>query len=206
MINGKTIFLVVDDFECMRTVTSTQLRAMGAKSILMASNGAEALHMLQSRRVDIVLSDWNMPVMTGLELLKAVRADKNLSYIPFIMITAEADRLRVIDAIASGVSELLVKPYTSDSLSTRINKVLTSKPRSNPPVLKAQATRSESPSTHAVVKTIVPRSLSMILRIICCCFRSYSRMNIVCGSRKLARKRLRSVNRTIHLIWCCSIS
>jgi len=124
MINKQTTFLVVDDFEPMRKVTSSQLRSMGAVTIMTASDGAEALRMLKNRRVDIVLSDWNMPVMTGLELLKAIRGDAKLSHMPFIMITAEAERDRITEAIANGVSDLLVKPYTSDRLANRVDKAL----------------------------------------------------------------------------------
>jgi len=133
MIDKNTVFLVVDDFEPMRKVTSGQLRAMGANIILTAKNGAEALRILQKRRVDIVLCDWNMPIMTGLELLKEVRADAILSRLPFIMITAEIERERVAEAINSGVSDLLVKPYTTNRLATRIEKALTARPRSSSP-------------------------------------------------------------------------
>lgn len=134
MIDKQTAFLVVDDFEPMRKVTAGQLRAMGAGNIVMAGNGAEALRILQSRRVDIVLSDWNMPVMTGLALLKAVRSDQKLSHLPFIMITAEAERHRIEEAIACGVSDLLVKPYTSQRLATHVEKALTLQDRYGLPV------------------------------------------------------------------------
>jgi CheY-like chemotaxis protein len=145
MIDKKTVFLVVDDFEPMRKVTTNQLRSIGASSIITANNGAEALRMLQKKRVDIVLSDWNMPVMTGLELLKAVRADKMLSRLPFIMITAEAERYRIEEAIDAGVDDLLVKPYTAICLAERIEKVLTT--QQNPsaistPVRKTPDARS----------------------------------------------------------------
>jgi len=134
MINKHNIFLVVDDFEPMRVVTSGQLREMGAIKILSAENGAEALRILQTRRVDIVLSDWNMPIMTGLELLKAVRADEKLMRIPFIMITAEAERHRIDEAIANCVTDLLVKPYTVNSLASRIENALSARPQSKSPV------------------------------------------------------------------------
>ena len=134
IIDKKTSFLVVDDFEPMRKVTSGQLRSMGATSIVTASEGAEALRILKSSRVDIILSDWNMPVMTGLELLKAVRADEKLSHLPFIMITAEADREHITEAIANGVSDLLVKPYTSNCLALRVEKALTLPHRANSPI------------------------------------------------------------------------
>ncbi|MDO8991017.1 MAG: hybrid sensor histidine kinase/response regulator [Sideroxyarcus sp.] len=124
VLDRQTAFLVVDDFEPMRKVTASQLRSLGANNIQTANNGAEALRMLQSKRVDIVLSDWNMPVMTGLELLKAVRADKKLEHLPFIMITAEAERYRIEEAIACGVDDLLVKPYTGICLAERVEKAL----------------------------------------------------------------------------------
>lgn len=134
MINKQTVFLVVDDFEPMRKVTSGQLRSMGAGTVVTANNGAEAMRMLLNRRIDIILCDWNMPVMSGLELLRAVRADKKLSRLPFIMITAEVERERVKDAIACGVSELLVKPYTSERLALRIEKALALQTRSRLPM------------------------------------------------------------------------
>ena len=144
MINNQTVFLVVDDFEPMRIVTSGQLRAMGAKTILAAENGAEALRILKNNRVDIVLSDWNMPLMSGIELLKSVRADVALTHLPFIMITAEAERYRIEQAIASGVSDLLVKPYTAERLASRIEKALISRSRSGSPVrVPTAAVRSE---------------------------------------------------------------
>jgi two-component system sensor histidine kinase/response regulator len=128
-ITKNTVFLVVDDHESMRKVTAMQLRAVGADKILMASDGAEALRTLRQKPVDIVLSDWNMPVMTGLELLMAVRSDAKLYAIPFVMITAEAERERVAEAISCGVSDLLVKPYTADRLATRIEKAMNWSPR-----------------------------------------------------------------------------
>ena len=145
MINKYSIFLIVDDFEPMLKVTSNQLRLMGVSTILTAKNGAEALRILRKQPVDIVLSDWNMPVMTGLELLQAVRADQNLARLPFIMITAEADRHNIQNAISSGVSDLLVKPYTADRLASRIEKALTSRPRSNPQVRALPAAECEAP-------------------------------------------------------------
>ena len=129
MIDKQTVFLVVDDFEPMRKVTAGQLRAMGANVIVTANNGAEALRLLRRQRVDVVLCDWNMPVMSGLELLRELRADAKLLRLPFIMITAEAERHRIEEAIAGGVSDLLVKPYTADRLAQRVAKVLTLQPR-----------------------------------------------------------------------------
>ncbi|TRZ57873.1 MAG: hybrid sensor histidine kinase/response regulator [Rhodocyclaceae bacterium] len=150
MLNSQTIFLVVEDMETMRAVTAAQLRSLGAGSVLLTNNGAEALRVLQKQRVDIVLSDRNMPVMSGLELLKVIRSDERLSHLPFIMITAETERERVAEAVACGVSELLVKPYTADRLASRIEKALNSRPRSGSPVLAKAAAGSGSPKLAPV--------------------------------------------------------
>jgi two-component system sensor histidine kinase/response regulator len=99
-------YLVVDDLELMRAVTVNQLRGMGYEKIKVARNGAEALEMLRAFKFDAVLSDWNMPVMNGLELLKAVRADAKLAKLPFLMITAETERQRIEEVISAGVNGL----------------------------------------------------------------------------------------------------
>ncbi|BAO29882.1 ATP-binding response regulator [Sulfuritalea hydrogenivorans] len=127
-------FLVVDDFDSMRKVTINQLKQLGATRIIEAMNGAEALKMLARHPVTMVLSDWNMPVMSGLELLLSIRANEKLFALPFLMITAEAERDRVMMAIQSGVSELLVKPYTSGRFGERVEKTLDWKPRQNKPI------------------------------------------------------------------------
>ncbi len=122
MFDSKAVFLVVDDLEPMRKVTVNQLRGLGVANVLTAVNGAEALRMLKAQTVDIVLSDWNMPVMSGLDLLQAMRADASLDSIPFIMITAEAERSQVKEAIANGVTYLMLKPYTPNRLASQIEK------------------------------------------------------------------------------------
>ena len=88
-------YLVVDDLELMRAVTVNQLRGMGFDKIKVARHGAEALEMLRNSKFDVVLSDWNMPVMSGLELLKILRADAKLAKLPSLMITADAERQRI---------------------------------------------------------------------------------------------------------------
>ncbi len=122
-------FLVVDDFEAMRRVTANQLRQLGAEKILTARDGKEALRFLRSQNVDVVLSDWNMPVMSGLDLLKEIRADGKLFTLPFIMITAEAERPRIEEAIACGVTSMILKPYSPAQLMVRVEKALVWKPR-----------------------------------------------------------------------------
>lgn len=125
-------YLVVDDLELMRAVTVNQLRGMGYEKIKVARNGAEALEMLRAFKFDAVLSDWNMPVMNGLELLKAVRADAKLAKLPFLMITAEAERQRIEEVISAGVNGLLVKPYNAGSLQARLDRMLNPQTRTVP--------------------------------------------------------------------------
>jgi two-component system sensor histidine kinase/response regulator len=121
--------LVVDDYEAMRKVTVNQLRQLGVDQIQTAKNGAEALRLLKGQRFDVVLSDWNMPVMTGLELLQAMRDDDALFNIPVILITAEAERSKVEEAIAHGVTSMLLKPYAPKQLMARLERALQWKPR-----------------------------------------------------------------------------
>lgn len=122
-------FLVVDDLELMRAVTVNQLRALGCEKIKVAQNGATALKILRASKIDVVLCDWNMPVMSGLDLLKTVRTDPALAATPFLMITAEAERSRIEEVLRAGVSGLLVKPYNAGNLLNRLEKVLTGRQR-----------------------------------------------------------------------------
>ncbi len=136
--------LVVDDMEMMRKVTVGLLAAIGLDRTEVACDGAQALRMLESRHFDLVLSDWNMPIMSGLELLKAMRASPKLAATPFIMITAEAERTRIEEAIANGVNDLLVKPYTSNRLTMSVDRALTKRaPRPLPKV--APTTQEAAP-------------------------------------------------------------
>ena len=141
-------FLVVDDMELMRAVTVNQLRSMGFERVRVARNGAEAMDMLKSGKFDAVLSDWNMPVMSGLELLKAVRADAKLSNLPFLMITAEAERQRIEEVISAGVNGLLVKPYNAGSLRSRLERMIAPQNRTNikpapPPLVTETSIRQD---------------------------------------------------------------
>ncbi len=130
-LDKKTAFLVVDDFEIMRKVTANQLRQLGAEKIFFAKDGNDALRVLKLQNIDLILSDWNMPGMDGLELLKTIRADPHLFAMPVVMITAEAERPRVEAAIASGVTSMILKPYSPSQLMARVSKALIWKPRKN---------------------------------------------------------------------------
>jgi two-component system, sensor histidine kinase and response regulator len=159
MLPKQIVFLVVDDFESMRLMIVNQLRSFGILTILKATNGAEALQILREERVDFILSDWNMPVMTGIDLLKAVRSDEKLRNLPFIMITAEAKREQLSDVINSGVSDLLLKPYTVSRLHEKIVKGLTWKPRESvmeiqepsPLVTEIAPTKEKRPSRSTIL-------------------------------------------------------
>ncbi|KHA77840.1 chemotaxis protein CheY [Janthinobacterium lividum] len=116
--------LVVDDVETMRKVTAGQLTSLGYGSVELASDGAEAWRMIERKRYDLVISDWNMPALTGIALLQMIRSSPRHIHMPFIMITAEAERSRIETAISSGVSDLLVKPYTAGRLATSIKRAM----------------------------------------------------------------------------------
>jgi two-component system, chemotaxis family, chemotaxis protein CheY len=116
--------LVVDDFATMRKVIRNLLKQVGYENIIEADDGSNALKILKSQKIDLVISDWNMPNMTGLELLKAVRSDEDLKSTPFLMVTAEALQDNVIAAVKAGVSNYIVKPFTAEVLNEKITKIL----------------------------------------------------------------------------------
>ncbi len=115
--------LVVDDFSTMRRIVKNILRQLGFSNIVEADDGSTGLEILQKEKVNMVVSDWNMPKMTGLELLKAVRADDALKDIPFLMVTAEAQQENIIEAVKAGVSNYIVKPFTAETLSEKIEQI-----------------------------------------------------------------------------------
>ncbi len=116
--------LVVDDFATMRKIIKNILTQLGFKNILEADDGTTALEVLKKEKVDLIISDWNMPKMNGLELLKTVKNDPNLKDIVFIMVTAEAQKDNVIEAIRHGVNQYIVKPFTPETLKEKLEKVL----------------------------------------------------------------------------------
>ena len=116
--------MVVDDFATMRKVIRNLLKQGGYENIVEAEDGVIALKILKSQKIDFVVSDWNMPNMTGLELLKAVRSDEDLKSTPFLMVTAEALQDNVIAAVKAGVSNYIVKPFTAETLNDKITKIL----------------------------------------------------------------------------------
>ncbi|MCC6544086.1 MAG: chemotaxis response regulator CheY [Nitrospirae bacterium] len=127
MLDLKIKVLVVDDFSTMRRILKNILKQIGYSEIEEAEDGNSALMRLKQGGYGLVVSDWNMPNMTGLDLLKAIRADNALSNMPVLMVTAEAKKENVLDAIKAGVNNYVVKPFTADVLKEKIEKIFDSK-------------------------------------------------------------------------------
>lgn len=116
--------LIVDDFPTMRRITRTLMRQIGYNNMIEAEDGKQALEILsRDSSFEFIISDWNMPNMTGLELLQAVRADEKLKKLPFLMVTAEAEQENIMAAVKSGVSNYIVKPFTAQVLTEKIDKI-----------------------------------------------------------------------------------
>jgi two-component system chemotaxis response regulator CheY len=115
--------LVVDDFSTMRRIVKNLLKELGFSKFDEADDGARAWPMIQSGKYDFIVSDWNMPEMTGIELLKKVRADEELRDTPFLLITAEAKRSQILEAAQAGVDGYIVKPFTSATLNEKIQRI-----------------------------------------------------------------------------------
>ena len=117
-------FLVVDDFSTMRRIVKNLLNELGYPNVAEADDGQSALPMLKTGGFDFLVTDWNMPGMPGLELLKQVRADPKLAKMPVLMLTAEAKREQIIEAAQAGVNGYVIKPFTAVTLKEKIDKIL----------------------------------------------------------------------------------
>lgn len=115
--------LIVDDFSTMRRILKNILKQIGFTNISEADDGSTAWEELQKNSFDLIICDWNMPKMSGIELLKKVRADDTYKDIPFLMVTAEAQKQNVIEAVQAGVSNYVVKPFTAESISENLRKL-----------------------------------------------------------------------------------
>ena len=115
--------LVVDDFATMRRIVKGVLKQLGFNDIIEAEDGIMAMKELQKEKIGLIVSDWNMPNMTGLHLLKAVRADAKLKDTPFLMVTAEGQKENVVQAVQAGVSNYIVKPFTPETFSAKLEKI-----------------------------------------------------------------------------------
>ena len=117
-------FLVVDDFSTMRRIIKNLLHDLGYSNVTEADDGKTALPMLQAGNFDFLITDWNMPGMPGLDLIKAVRADARLAKMPVLMLTAEAKREQIIEAAQAGVNGYVIKPFTAETLKEKLDKIL----------------------------------------------------------------------------------
>ena len=116
--------LVVDDFSTMRRIIKNLLHDLGYANVTEADDGKTALPMLQAGNFDFLITDWNMPGMPGLDLIKAFRADARLSKMPVLMLTAEAKRDQIIEAAQAGVNGYVIKPFTAETLKEKLDKIL----------------------------------------------------------------------------------
>ena len=117
-------FLVVDDFSTMRRIIKNLLHDLGYANVTEADDGSTALPLLKDGNFDFLITDWNMPGMPGLELLKQVRADARLGKMPVLMLTAEAKREQIVEAAQAGVNGYVIKPFTAATLKEKIDKIL----------------------------------------------------------------------------------
>ena len=115
--------LVVDDMVTMRRIVKNILKQLGFGNVDEAENGQEALQKLRADTFGFVVSDWNMPVMTGIDMLRAIRADDKLKAIPVLMVTAEAQQSNLVEAVQAGVSNYIVKPFTAETMQEKIAKI-----------------------------------------------------------------------------------
>jgi two-component system, chemotaxis family, chemotaxis protein CheY len=126
-MSTKIRFLVVDDFSTMRRIVKNFLNDLGYTDVVEADDGNTALPILKAGGVDFLITDWNMPGMQGLDLLKAVRADAALAKLPVLLVTAEAKREQIVEAAQAGVNGYVVKPFTAQTLKEKIEKILASR-------------------------------------------------------------------------------
>ena len=123
-VNKNMRILVVDDFLTMRRIIINLLRQLGFNNVVEAADGKQALDRVHEEQIDLIVSDWNMPNMTGIEFLKHVRADEKYKSTPFIMVTAEGKKENVVAAVHAGVSNYIVKPFNAATLKEKMSKVI----------------------------------------------------------------------------------
>lgn len=122
-VNVNMKVLVVDDFATMRKIVRNILKQIGFNNIVEADDGANALQVIKNENIDFVVTDWNMPNMSGLELLKKIRSDEKSKDIPVLMVTAEGLAENVVDAVKAGVDNYIVKPFTAETVQAKIEQI-----------------------------------------------------------------------------------
>lgn len=128
MFSANTKFLVVDDFATMRKIVKKVLDELGYKNVVEAVDGKNAFEILKDQDakndpIQFIISDWNMPNLTGLDLLKACKSDQKFNRLPFVLVTAESEQSQIIEAAKAGVSEYVIKPFNAATLKVKIEKV-----------------------------------------------------------------------------------
>ena len=124
MLDSSMRILVVDDFETMRKIIRSLLTEIGLTNVAEADDGLTALPMLQTDKFDFLISDWNMPGMQGIDLLKAVRSDESLKSMPVLLVTAESKREQILEAAQAGVNGYIIKPFTSVTLKEKLQGIM----------------------------------------------------------------------------------
>jgi two-component system chemotaxis response regulator CheY len=130
-VNPKTRFLVVDDFSTMRSIVRNLLKDLGYEHVEEADDCRTALPILQGGNIDFLITDWNMPGMPGLQLLKEVRADPRLAALPVLLLTAEAKRDQIVEAAQAGVNGYVIKPFTAQVLKEKLDKIMAAREAAN---------------------------------------------------------------------------
>ncbi|NVJ61991.1 MAG: chemotaxis protein CheY [Gammaproteobacteria bacterium] len=120
-------FLVVDDFSTMRRIVKNLLREIGYDNIVEAEDGKQALKIVKQDKIDLVITDWNMPIMTGIELLEELRKDYGFDELPVLMVTAESRKEQIVQAAQAGVNGYIVKPFNAATLKEKLDKILSRK-------------------------------------------------------------------------------
>lgn len=115
--------LVVDDFSTMRRIVKNILRQIGFNNVVEADDGTTAWEVINKEKIEFIVSDWNMPQMTGIELLRKVRSSEQYANTPFLMVTAEAQQENIIEAVQAKVSNYIVKPFTAETMKQKIDKI-----------------------------------------------------------------------------------
>ncbi len=123
MAVGSMKILIVDDFATMRKIIKNLLGQSGYKNVHEADDGSTALVMLKKERFDLIIADWNMPQMSGLDLLKIIRENENYKNTPFVMVTAEANKNNIVAAIQAGANDYIIKPFNANTLQEKIKKI-----------------------------------------------------------------------------------
>lgn len=123
-MDKKMKILVVDDFATMRRIIKNTLRQIGFENVVEAEDGEAAVAKLETERIDFIVSDWNMPKMTGLELLRWVRSHDEFKDLPFLMVTAEAQKENILEAAKARVNNYVVKPFTAETMEEKIQAIM----------------------------------------------------------------------------------